>query len=258
LKPNRPFLLAAGDACRRGWLAAVANLPSIIALEATMAAVVAAYYLWAPAGAILSRYAQWQASGGMLGAGLVFSLAGGALSEISLVYFQQRGRWNLSNVESLVFKFVIFYVIGCTVFQFYRLQAFWWGTGTTLSVIVPKVIVDQFGYTVLFAAPYYALLTRWHTLGYSGKRLWRELNADFITERFLPILVTNWMFWIPAISFVYAMPPQLQPPLSAFAMAIWGLLVTALGSQKSEHPVVAPEIAPDNLPEELPDAEPAE
>jgi hypothetical protein len=236
LRPDRPFLVAAVEAVRQGWRAAYGNLRSIIALQVAMGAIVAIYYLWPPGSAVLSRYALWQASGGALGTGFVYAIAGGVLSELSFVYFQQRGRWTRANVENIGFKFVIFFVGGSVVYEFYRLQAVWWGTGASLRVLVPKVLVDQFGYTVIFAAPYYALLTRWQALRYSGAKLWREIRSTFLTDRLLPMLVMNWMFWIPAISFVYAMPTVLQPPLAAFATAIWGLLVSAIGSLEPAHP----------------------
>ena len=214
----------------------MANLASIIALQIALGAIVAIYYLWPPGSAVLSRYAAWQASGGALGTGFVYALAGGLLSELSFVYFQQRGRWKPANVENACFKLVIFFISGCLVYEFYRMQAIWWGTGATFSIILHKVIADQFGYTLVWAAPYYALLTRWQALRYSGGRLWKELKGDFFAERLLPVLVTNWMFWIPAVSLVYAMPSVLQPPIAAFATAIWGLLVSAIGSQEPAHP----------------------
>jgi hypothetical protein len=231
------------NAVRRGWSAAAANLPSILALQAAMAAIVAAYYLWPQGSAALSTYAQWQAQGGPLGNGLALGIAGGVLSQLSYVYFQKKGRWQRANVESVAFNFIIFFISGCIVFEFYRMQAVWWGQGTSLSVIVPKVLVDQFVYTVVFSAPYYALLTRWHALGYSGARLGRELKGDFLTERFLPMLVMNWMFWIPAISFVYAMPTVLEAPLAVFASAIWALLISAIGSQEPSLPTTRDSVA---------------
>ncbi len=221
----------------------MANLSSIVAIQVAMGVIVAVYYLWPAGSGVLSKYAQWQASGGALGTGFVYAVAGGVLSELSFVYFQQRGRWTRANVENVVFKFVIFFISGSVVYEFYRMQAMWWGTGASLRVIVPKVIVDQFGYTVIFAAPYYAVLTRWQALRYSGAKLWSELRGSFLTERLLPVLVMNWMFWIPAISFVYAMPSVLQPPLASFATAIWGLLVSAIGKQEPAHPRVATPVA---------------
>jgi hypothetical protein len=243
LRPERPFLASVGEAFHRGWLAALKNLHAMLALEAAMAAVVAIYYLWPAGSAVLSRYAEWQASGGALGTGFVYAMAGGVLSEVSLVYFQQKGRWTRTNLENLTFKFAIFFVSGCIVYEFYRMQAVWWGEGTNLSTIFTKVVVDQFGYTVIWATPYYALLTRWHALRFSGRALWRELDRHFLTERMLPILATNWMFWIPAVSFVYAMPSVLQPPLAAFATAIWGLLVATVGSQNPTSSVAHDSVA---------------
>ena len=214
----------------------MANLASIFALQIAMGAIVGIYYLWPAGSAVLSRYALWQASGGVLGTGLVYAIAGGVLSELSFVCFQQRGRWKPANFENIGFKFILFFISGCMVYEFYRMQAIWWGTGATFSIIAHKVVVDQFGYTLFFAAPYYALLTRWQAVRYTGGRLWKELKGDFLAERLLPMLVTNWMFWIPAVSFVYAMPSVLQPPIAAFATAIWGLLVSAIGSQEPAHP----------------------
>ena len=208
-----------------------------------MGAVVAIYYLWPPGAGVLSRYAAWQQSGGVLGNGVAAALAGGVLSELSLVYFQDRGRWTRTHVENLCFKFALFFVAGCIVYEFYRLQAYWWGQGASVGVLVPKVIVDQFGYTVLIGTPYYALLMRWHALRYSGARLWRELDWHFVTERMLPILVVNWMFWIPAITFVYAMPTALQAPLYVFATAIWGLLVATVGGKDPSSSVAHDSVA---------------
>jgi hypothetical protein len=244
LRPKPVSGATIGLAFRQGGAAAWENIGAIVGLQALMAAIVAVYYCWPPGSAVLARYAAWQTSGGDLGNGLAAGLAGGVLSELSLVYFQDRGRWRRSHVESLCFKFAIFFVAGCIVYQFYRLQAYWWGQGASLGVLVPKVLVDQFGYTVLFAAPYYAVMTRWFALRYSVARLLRELDARFVTERMLPVLVMNWMFWIPAITLVYAMPFALQPPLYIFATAIWGLLVAAIGRQTARAAANATTISP--------------
>jgi hypothetical protein len=231
LRPDSTFLASVGEAFRKGLGAAAQNLSAILALQSAMGVIVGIYYLWPAGAAVLSRYAAWQQSGGMLGNGFAAAIAGGVLSEVSLVYFQKKGRWTPMNVENLAFKFAIFFVAGCMVYEFYRFQAYWWGQGASLSVLVPKVLLDQFGYTVFWATPYYALLTRWHALRYSNARLWQEMDRHFLMERMLPILVTNWIFWIPAITLVYAMPTVLQAPLYVFATAIWGLLVATVGSQ---------------------------
>ncbi len=235
---------AIGEAFRKGLRAAWENVAAILALQAAMAAIVALYYLWPPAHDALVRYAAWQVAGGALGNGVAAALAGGVLSELSIVYAQDRGRWSWTHVESMRFKAAIFFVAGCIVFEFYHYQAVWWGQGSSPRVVIHKVLVDQFVYTVFWACPYYTLLTRWHALRYSFEALGKELDRHFVTERMLPVLVTNWMFWIPAITLVYAMPSLLQPPLYIFATAIWGLLVPAVTKQKTAAETLAAATSP--------------
>ena len=223
---------AIGEAFRKGFRAAWQNLPAILALQGAMAAIVAIYYCWPLGASYLGRYAEWQQSGGILVAALATACAGGILSEISLVYFQQAGHWTRTNLENVAFKWILFFISGAITYEFYRLQGYWFGQGTTLNVLVPKVLVDQFGYTILWAAPFYTLTTRWQALGYSFEKLKRELWMEIFIERFLPILITNWMFWIPGVSLIYSMPALLQTPLFIFAVAIWGLLLPAVTKQE--------------------------
>jgi len=200
----------------------------MLMLEAAMAVLVAIYYFWPLGNAVLARYSTWQQAGGIVLASLATGVAGGVISEFSLVYFQDHGRWSLSHLESMFFKFVIFTINGAVVYEFYAWQAIWFGQGNAWSVIVPKVCVDQFAFSIIWSLPYMTLLTRWHALHYSGKRLRAELNWNFVTERMLPVLVTNWMFWIPGVSIIYSMPLILQTSLFIFATAIWGILLPAV------------------------------
>jgi hypothetical protein len=200
-----------------------------------MAAVVAIYYGWPAGAAVLSRYAAWQHAGGVLVAALATAFAGGVLSQVSLVYFQKRGRWTESDLKNMAFRWALFFISGAIVYEFYGWQAVWWGQGPGWSVLIPKVLLDQFGYTVFVATPLFSLSLRWQTLNFSGKRLWKELDQSFLTERMLPILVTNWMFWIPGVSLIYSMPSILQTPLFIFATAIWGLLLPAVTKQERNH-----------------------
>jgi len=244
--PHSPSRSSLGEAFRKGVRAAWQNLPPMLALLAAMAAVVAIYYWWPPGTEVLSRYAAWQQTGGILATAVPLAFAGGWLSELSVIYFQNRGRWTRNNVENMAFKWVLFFIAGAMVYEFYGWQAIWWGQGATWSVLVPKVLVDQFGYTIVFSTPFYALMTRWQILGYSGKRLWMELNWNFVTERMLPILVTNWMFWIPGVTLIYSMPTNLQTSLCIFATAIWGLLLPAVTRQERREtatPAPNPQVA---------------
>jgi len=221
------------EAFAQGYRAAKQNLAPMLALEAAMAVLVAIYYMWPAAAAVLSRFAAWQHAGGVLAASCATALAGGLLSEASVVYLHNGGRWTPANLENAAFKLAMFFVSGAIVYEFYLQQAVWFGSGATWSVLVPKILVDQFGFTIIWSTPYMALLTRWQTLRYSFRSLWGELDRSFITQRMLPVLVTNWMLWIPAVTLIYAMPTNLQTPLFIFATAIWGILLSAVARETS-------------------------
>jgi hypothetical protein len=223
---------ALNAAIRKGLRATWDNLLPILVLQGAMAATVAAYFVWPAGSEALSRFAAWQHSGGFLAAAAATALAGGAMSEVSLVYLRDKGRWTPGHLGNLGFKLVMFFISGGIVFEFYQWQAVWFGTGLAWSVVVPKVLVDQFLYTVLWSTPYQTLMTRWQALNYSGRRLWNELNADFIAQRMLPVLVTNWMLWIPCVTFIYSMPLNIQMPLAIFATAIWAILLATVSKQE--------------------------
>lgn len=204
----------------------------MLVLEAAMAAVVAIYYGWPTGAGLLSRYAVWQHAGGIFAAALATALAGGVLSELSLVYIQDKGRWSVIHLENMSFKLALFFISGAMVYEFYVWQTIWFGEGASWSVLLPKILVDQFIYSTLLAVPFNTLMLRWQALRYSGRQLWEEIDGNFVTERILPVLITNWMFWLPGVTLIYSMPYILQTPLFIFATAIWGLLLPAVAKQE--------------------------
>ena len=51
---------------------------------------------------------------------------------------------------------------------------------------------------------------------------------QFYVLTVLPVLVSNWLFWIPMVVLIYCFPTSLQLPLGILACAIWSMLLTAL------------------------------
>ena len=230
LRPNRPLGTALGEAFAKGIKSAAQNGTAMVALLAAMGAVVIIYYTWPTGATVLTRYATWQHAGGLLRTGLAAGFAGGILSELSLVVLRDRGRFSLTHLENMVFRFTVFFFGGMLVSVFYVYQAYWFGDGTSWRILLPKVLVDQFVFSVFWSTTYQTLTFRWQVLRYSVPRLWSELNGKFVIERMLPVLVTNWMFWIPGVVLVYSMPLSLQMPLSIFATAMWSILLAGLAT----------------------------
>lgn len=229
-----------GPAFAVGFRAIGHNPPAIVSILVVMALMVFSYYTWPPATELLRRYGAWQASGGILFVALASGIGAGMISEFFLVYAQQQGRWFPANRENLIFKFGLCFIGGGIVAVFYRYQAYWFGDSHTWPVLVKKVFVDQFIFSVFWSTPYNTLASRWKMLGYSWRRVWAELGPDFVLERMLPMLTTNWLFWIPAITLVYSLPLSLETPLYLFAASIWGILLLAVSEQNRSVPEPEP------------------
>jgi len=120
--------------------------------------------------------------------------------------------------------------------SFYQWQAVWFGDGLSWRVLVPKVLVDQFIFSVVWSTAYQTLTFRWQALRYSGRRLWHELDRNFVVERMLPVLVTNWMFWIPGVTLVYSMPLILPDARSTFSPPRSGAFLLAGLAQPAARP----------------------
>jgi hypothetical protein len=228
LKPKPGFGASLVEAVSKGIHSASENLAVMAVLLAAMSLVVALYYFVPSCAAILTWYGNWQAAGGIVRAALVAGFAGGILSEISVVYVRDQGRWSLDHLENMAFRFVVFFIGGLAVYELYQWQAVWFGNGISWRVLLPKVLVDQFIFSAFWSTPYQSITFRWHALRYSTAELRSELGLRFVLEHMLPVLVTNWMFWIPGVTLVYAMPLILQMPLNVFATAIWSVLLAGL------------------------------
>ena len=243
MRPESGTYYRLGEAFRKGVRSAIQNLSAILALLAAMGMVVVIYYFWPAGSAFLSRYATWQHAGGIFCAGLMAGFAGGILSELCVVYIMDKGHWNRRHVENMIFRFVVFSFSGLVVYEFYEWQAIWFGDGVSWRILLPKILVDQFIFSVFYSTTYQTLTFRWQALRYSGERLWSELNWNFVVERMLPVLVTNWMFWIPGVTLIYSMPLILQMPINIFALAMWSILLAGL-SKHSDVPEAVLSLSP--------------
>jgi hypothetical protein len=243
LRPRTQAILRhIAQAARKGLQAGRQNLPAMLGIQGLIVGIVALYYGCPAARPFFTHISDWQRAGGLPAAMLASACGAGLLAEVSTVYFQNSGRWTRAHVEGAVFKFLLYFVSGGIVYEFYRLQAFMFGDSPAWPVVLKKLLVDQVGFTILWSVPMQSLALRWHTLHYSGRELGRELRGDFILDRMLPVLITNWIFWIPGVTLVYLMPYPLQMPLAIFATAIWVLLLTALSRHQDTPAAVAPDL----------------
>ena len=116
----------------------------------------------------------------------------------------------------------------------YRSLAALFGNDPTPAVIARKVIVDQFGYNLLYAAPVGSLVFAWKDTGFHWAPVAADVRAGrWYYRRAFPVLLAVWALWIPVVCCVYALPPALQMPLFNVVLCFWSLLFATITARQN-------------------------
>ncbi|MFN2507691.1 MAG: hypothetical protein ABR589_02850 [Chthoniobacterales bacterium] len=240
--------MAAGAAKRRhplvlGWEAVRANMLPGLVIQVLMLLVLLAYYFNPLFAEALRRIAEYKQAHGIVFVIVATILAASVLPEVFLVLFFQGGRIRAENLRNLIFTAPLWAFDGILVDLMYRSLAGLLGDEATPSVVLTKICIDQFGYNVLFAAPYGVLAYQWKNSGYSFAVLRRGFTLGYYRDKIIPTLVATWAIWIPIMAIIYSLPLALQFPLFSLALTFWVLLLTYMTNRfagKSGSPVAIP------------------
>jgi hypothetical protein len=201
-----------------------------LALQAFALGLVLTYYLAAGARPAFEMVAGWKTHYGFAYSAAATALFGGA---IPYLYLLLSGHIPVGQRRAECLFYLIFWAYrGVEVDLFYRLQAFMFGDGATLAVVLPKVLVDQLGYSIFVAAPGQALFFLWKDRGFSFRATKRDLNLAYLISAVATISFSSSMVWMPAVSIIYCLPSALQIPLFSLVVCFWVLLLTFV-SQRS-------------------------
>ena len=124
---------------------------------------------------------------------------------------------------------------GAEIDLLYRLQEWAWGEG----MLAGKVFVDQGIYVMGWAVPSMVVMLLFKDSGYSIGRTRRELGRRWYRTRCLPILVVNWVVWLPAVAVIYSLPLGLRIPVMNLNVCLFVLLVM-FATGRGREPVAAP------------------
>lgn len=219
-----------------GLRAARANLLPGLLVQALMLGLLLAYYFYPPTRNLLNELAGLKArwSYGYSAAAAV--VAGALIPEMVRIAAFQKWNPRRENFSNLFFTVPFWCVMGVTVDFFYRCQAGWFGAEASFAVVAKKVVVDQFIYNPLFAAPVTAWLYDWKNRGYPTLGLGGFFTARYYRDTILPLLFAGWGVWIPIVTILYSLPSLLQIPLFALALSLWVILYTWMSEQQSRQP----------------------
>lgn len=197
-----------------------------------MALIVGVYYLYPPAHPLLQSVAAAKARYGFGFSAVGAVVAGALVPELLRILCFQGGRARVENARNLVFTIPFWAFNGFIVDLLYRGQALWFGTAVTTAVIVKKVLVDQFVYNVVWAAPFTVIGYDWKNGGYRWTHARTWLTRRYYATSVLPGLFATWGVWIPLVTLIYALPSLLQTPLFTLALSLWVIIYTYMAEQK--------------------------
>lgn len=215
-----------------GLRAARANVVPALIVQGAMLAVALAYRFYPPTTDFLNRLAEWKARWGFGYSALTAIVAGALFPELLRIAVFQRGRPRTSNLRNFAFTIPFWAFMGIVVDAFYRLQTFIFGAEAGVSVVLQKVVVDQFVYNPLFAAPFTAMMYDWKNHGFQ-RGFGRFFTADYYRRVVVPTLFATWGVWIPLVSIIYSLPPLLQIPLFGLALSLWVMLYTWMSESRA-------------------------
>lgn len=216
-----------------GLRAARANVVPGLIVQGVMLGWVLAYFFYPPTAELLDRLADFKQRWSYAYSGLSAIIAGAFIPELLRIVVFQNRRITRGNFSNLIFTIPFWCFMGVVVDFFYRMQAGWFGAEASFGVVLQKVLVDQFLYNPLFAAPFTAMLYDWKNQGCGTRGIGRFFTASYYRETVLPTLFATWGVWIPVVSMLYSLPSLLQIPLFGLALSLWVMLYTWMSEKRS-------------------------
>ena len=238
--PGRPLPpVSTPPPWRLGLRAARANLVPGAVLSAFAVGLLLAYWNLPAVEAVLQRVGEWKLRGGY-----GFSAVSTALFGALLPGLVQRLRPRLRHTMTgrhLTFLALFWAYKGVEVDLLYRLQAQWFGHGRDAGTIALKVLIDQGIYVPLIAVPTTALAYAFKDADLSWAAtlapIRRQGVGRWVHTVALPLLLSNWGVWIPAVVVVYCLPLPLQLPMQNLVLCFWSLLLILQVRREDHEPV---------------------
>jgi len=191
---------------------------------------VLAYYFHPPTREVLTHLEGWREHYGLLFSAISTPIFA-AVIPLFLQTLQRSSR-SKATLGQLPFLVALWSLKGMEIDLFYRLQAWMFGTGTDVATIATKVVIDQFVYVVFWAGPTTILPYAYKDAGYSVQGARQLLGPNWIRNRLLPVMVSNWAVWIPAVAIIYCLPTALQLPMQNIVLCMWMLMFMFLTGQE--------------------------
>jgi hypothetical protein len=177
--------------------------------------------------------AGWKSQSGFFGAAVSNVFAGFAIAQLARLATRQP----VAPRGEAFFQIGFFAVLGVMIDLLYIGLDLMIGRDGNVLTVIKKVLIDMFATTPFVTMPFSLIAFAWFNSGYDVGQVIQKARRGELTKSFGDLLVTCWIYWIPAVSAIYAMPtPPLQFVLYLFAEAGWGLIVVQMTTRPNDSP----------------------
>jgi hypothetical protein len=179
--------------------------------------------------AVFQSVGMWKSRYGLAFSATTTAFFGGAVPFLFLLVTGKIRRNRLA--AELAFYTLFMAYKGVEVDLFYRLQSHLFGNHADPGTIARKVLLDQFVYNSIWAAPTSALAFLWKESSFSWKVMKSRLGFEFMTFSVPVTLMSTWAVWIPAVAIIYCLPAPLQIPLFNLVLCFWVLVLSFISKR---------------------------
>ena len=145
-------------------------------------------------------------------------------------------RYPIVNTSNVISATVFWGLKGLEIDFFYRLQASVFGNNSEAWTVAVKTLFDQMVYVPLIGVVNIVLFYLWRDQGYSFRKTYKVLGKQWYSQRVLPLLISNWVVWIPAVALIYSLPLALQLPIQNLILCFWVLILAFFTQEIPENP----------------------
>ena len=216
------------------WQAARERLRSVLFIQLLSAGVVVSYYSVDSVRLFMDRIGVVKGHNPILFAFLGSVTAGTIIPEIVKMIMGERN-WTRRRFSDALHNGLMFAVNGVVCERFYVLLGIWVGTDNSWKTVGGKILIDSFIYSPFISLPIFVGLTLLRLNDWSPARTARSLDRAIFLERYAPMLLPMWIYWIPLQACIYALPSNLQFPFAQLCVAAWSLVLVFVVNRHDLH-----------------------
>ena len=152
---------------------------------------------------------------------------------IPYLIFMIKGKY---STKDLLFACIYWFLVGLIADTLYRGMNFLFGDEVNFETVAIKASLDQFVWNPLVGVHNMVIPYYWKDVNYSFSKL-KGLFTKLYFYKIISTLIALWIVWVPCVSAVYSMPPNLQIVLFNIVVLFYSIVLESLSS-KTTHETI--------------------